>query len=133
MNLFYLKRGKEELNVAREFLNNLNDATVLQLINHLTKGMEFMIDFINNNHVEFAVNLQSLKVLVMKFFDEEFIDTYFYLNNLKNRTIRVLNNSNILISGKSVNHVSREHFEELTLKVVNYFNKLYDKTESGLI
>jgi hypothetical protein len=133
MNLLYLHRGREELSLAREFLKDLTDDTVFQVINHLTKGMDFIVDFLNNEHVELALNLNILRSLIIKVVGEEFIETYFYLNSLKSKTIRVLNNSNILISGKSVAHVTKEHFEELTLKVVRYFNKVYDKTESGKI
>lgn len=133
MNLFYLKRSKEELRIAKEFLNNLNDDTIFKLITHLTKGMEFIVDFINNAHVEFAYNLNSLKSRVENVIGEEFVDTYFYLNNLKNKNIKVLNNKNILISGKRVEHVNQSHFKEITFKIINYFNNLYDKTESGKV
>ena len=41
--------------------------------------------------------------------------------------------SRILIEGKNIDHVNSEHFKEIILKVVDYFNTIYDKMENGQI
>ncbi|PIU61898.1 hypothetical protein COS83_03320 [archaeon CG07_land_8_20_14_0_80_38_8] len=133
MNLFYLKRGKEEIMLSHELLNNFNDDKAMKLVTHLSKSMNFMIDFMNNKHVEMPLEFAETREKVKEVMGDDFIDTLFYLNSLNNNSIRVLNSSNILINTKIINQVDKSHFENLVSQVINYFNNLYEKTEQGLM
>lgn len=132
MKVFYLKRGKEELRMAKNLLNNLNDESAEKIITHLGKSMEFIVDFLNNEHTDLINNLPFHKELINEVIGEDFIETYLYLKTLEKHSIRVLNNNNILIDGKMIGNVNDEHFHKLVNEVVKYFNKVYTKTENGL-
>ncbi|MBN1923438.1 MAG: hypothetical protein JW791_01605 [Nanoarchaeota archaeon] len=132
MKLFYLKQGKDELLIAKELLNNFNEQSAVKLVEHLRKGMDFMIDFINNKHTDLSLEITNIKPLINEFIGKEFFETYYYLNNLSNKSINIMNNSKILIRGKSVDHVNKKLFRDLLNNVINYFNTIYEKAEKGL-
>jgi hypothetical protein len=132
MNLFYLKRSKEELNKARILFDDFNNKTIHIIINHLIKSMDFIVDYLNKEHVDF-LDLCKFKNKLNEVMGKDFLETYYYLNNLKNKSIRVLNPGNILIDGKRIEHVSKKHFHKLILKTIDYFNTVYEKTENGRI
>ena len=133
MNLFYLKRGKEELNMALQLFSNLNDSTIVKLVEHLVKGMDFMIDYLNDKHTELISDIVPARIIIENVLDKDFLETYFYLNSLKNKSLKVLKPSSILVDGKKIEHYSTDEFKMLMDKVVSYFNTVYEKTENGSV
>lgn len=132
MNIEYLERGKEEIDLANTILKQINDKNVVSLIDHLVKSMGFISDFLNNRHVEFETELAVIKEFMDENMGKEFLEMYFYLLSLKKKDFRVLNSSQIIISGRNTENVDKNFFKNLTKKVIAFFNNAYELAEQGV-
>lgn len=133
MNLFYLERSKEELNIAYAILNQLNDDSIVHFLNHLMKSMGFMADYMNDRHVDLYNELPNARVAVNEKVGKDFFETYFYLSSMSMKEFRVLNDSSILVNGRETSGSNTMFMKTLAAKVTDYFNKVYSLTEQGLI
>lgn len=133
MKLFYMQRGKEEIDAAMCMLPILSDVSIPFLIKHLIKGMGFISDFMNNKHVDLFTELPLARTIIDSKLGKDFLETYYYLNSLTRKEFRVLNKSNIIINGRKIENVDFDFFKNLTFKIVKYFNTVYNLTENGLI
>ena len=57
MNFFYMQRGKEEILVAKDLFKKLSDVTAPKMLGHLIKSMDFIVDFLNDKHVDLSFDL----------------------------------------------------------------------------
>ncbi|VVB75379.1 Uncharacterised protein [Candidatus Tiddalikarchaeum anstoanum] len=133
MNLSYLKMSKEEIDLAYNLLDGLNDNNILPLIQHLLKSMGFMTDYLNDGHVDLTFELPKVKGLLDEKLDKDFLEIYYYLDTLSRKEFHIFDNTHIVISGRNIEKVDKGFFSDLTYKIAEYFNTVYELTENSAI
>ncbi len=123
--VFYFIRGKEELDVAVDLFNLLNNNNFSNFVDHLFRSMNFLIDFVNAKHIDFVENISGLSDRLRSVFGDSFVEDYFYLFNMKNKEAKILGDK-IIIYGKKEFKMRKDDFKQILERVVNYFNKVYE-------
>ena len=133
MNVFYLKRSKEELSLAMDLFDKMSNSSIKSMLAHLINSMDFIVDFLANRHSEMIYEYNESKEIIRKFLGNDFLETYFYIKNLSRKEIKVINNDSIKIVGKRTEQVNKDFFKSLISKTITFFNMVYEKTERGVI
>ena len=131
MNAFYLKRGREELDMSVELFGRLSDSNFKRMITHLLNAMDFIVDFANGKHTNIVDDIEGQKELVEKLFGKEFLEDYFFIYNMKSKDAKILGD-NIIISGKSSMKMRKSDVGQLIKRVIGYFSMLYSKAVDDL-
>jgi hypothetical protein len=131
IELEYLKRSKEEIGEFVELFNSFGEKTFYSIINHMQKSMLFMADSLAGRHIDLLTEYPFIKEKIFPFFGNSFFETYFLLNNMANKEIKILSNDRIIVTGKQPYNLNKDYFKELAAINIGYFNALYSRVENN--
>ncbi len=124
--IFYFIRGKEELDIAVELFNVLNNNNFSNFVDHMLKSMDFLVDFINMKHVDLVENINEQNDRLALVFGPNFVEDYFYIFNMRNKKAKVLGDK-IIMYGKKEFKMTKNDFRNLLERIVHYFNRVYEQ------
>jgi hypothetical protein len=127
----YLKLGKEEIKSFMELMDNFNENNFSNILNRMEKALLFMIDSIMGKHSDLLTEYSEIKEKVGHYFGQDFFETYYAVSGLAKKKAKFVGNSNIIIIGKKPYNLDLKYFNELSHKIVKYFNTLYSRVEDN--
>ncbi len=127
----YLKLGKEEIKKFMELMENFNERNFSNILHRMEKSMLFMVDSIMGRHSDLLTEYSEIKEKIGHYLSQDFFETYYIISGLSKKNAKFIGNNNIIITGKKPYNLDLKYFNELSKKIVAYFNTLYSRVEEN--